>query len=197
MATLSQAGIPASGTGILAPKLKNRWQINFIGIAKAAGGNGKDLTAQAITCSRPNISFEEVKLDRYNSTAYVAGKHSFEPLNVTIEDDITGKAGLVIQQQLEGQQRLIGADSSNGQWLNSEPTASGYKFAVKLELLDGNEAVVETWKLEGCFIQSCDWGELDYAASEAAQISLTIRFDHAFEELTGQGYGTALGGFAS
>ena len=197
MATLSQMGIPGSGNGILAPKLKNRWQVRFIGIAKAANGNGQNLTAQAVTVSRPNLSFEEVKLDRYNSTAYVAGKHSWEPLSLTVEDDITGQAATVIQGQLEGQQRLIGADPGNGQWLNAEPTASGYKFAIKLEMLDGNEGVVETWKLEGCFIQACDWGEMDYAASEAAQISLTIRFDHAYQELAGQGYGTALGGHAS
>ena len=166
-------------------------------IAKGANGPGKDLTAQAVTISRPNLSFEEVKLDRYNSTAYVAGKHSWEPVSLTVEDDITGLASTVVQQQLETQQRLIGADSSNGQWLNAEPTASGYKFAMKLEMLDGNEAVVETWKLEGCFIQACDWGEMDYSASEAAQINLTIRFDHAFQELGGQGYGTAIGGHAS
>ena len=147
--------------------------------------------------SRPNLSFEEVKLDRYNSTAYVAGKHSWDPLNLTVEDDITGLAATLVQQQLETQQRLIGADSSNGQWLNAEPTASGYKFGLKLELLDGNEGVVEVWKLEGAWIQSADWGELDYSASEALQISLTIRFDHAYQEIAGQGYGTALGGFAT
>ena len=197
MATLSQVGIPGSGNGILQPKLKNRWQVRFIGIAKAANGNGKDLTAQAVTISRPNLSFEEVRLDRYNATAYVAGKHSWQPVNLTVEDDITGLAATLVQQQLETQQRLIGADSSNGQWLNTEPTASGYKFAMKLELLDGNEAVVETWKLEGCFIQECDWGELDYTSSEAAQINLTVRFDHAYQEIAGQGYGTALGGHAS
>ena len=62
MATLSQMGIPGSGNGILAPKLKNRWQVRFIGIAKAANGNGQNLTAQAVTVSRPNLSFEEVNL---------------------------------------------------------------------------------------------------------------------------------------
>lgn len=197
MATLSQMGIPGSGAGILAPKLKNRWQVRFISIAKSSNGNGKDLTAQSVTISRPNLSFEEVKLDRYNSTAYVAGKHSWEPLSLTIEDDITGLSATVVQQQLETQQRLIGATSANGQWLNATPTASGYKFAMKLEMLDGNEAVVETWKLEGCFIQACDWGELDYAASEAVQISLTIRFDHAYQEIGGQGLGSAIGGQAT
>lgn len=194
MAILSQTGIPASGNGILAPKLKHRWQVRFINIAQAAGLNGKDLTAQAINVTRPQMDFEEVQLDRYNSRAWVAGKHTWSSMNLTIEDDITGLASRVIQGQLETQQRLIGADSANGQWLNAAPTASGYKFGMKLELLDGNESVVEVWVYEGCFIQSIDYNDLDYAASDAAQITLTVRFDHARQELAGQGYGTAIGG---
>jgi len=194
MATLSQIGIPGAGNGILAPKLKNRWQVRFSHIARAANISGKDLTAQAVNITRPQLEFEEVQLDRYNSRAYVAGKHTWSPMTLTIEDDITGQAAYVIQAQLETQQRLIGADSSNGNWLNAEPTASGYKFATKLELLDGNEATVESWILEGCFIQSVDYNDLDYSTSDAAQITLTIRFDHARQELMGQGYGTAIGG---
>ena len=191
MATLSQVGIPGAGNGILQPKLKNRWQVRFIGIARAANISGKDLTAQAINVTRPQLEFEEVQLDRYNSRAYVAGKHTWSPMTLTVEDDVTGQASYVIQAQLETQQRLIGAD---GPWLNAEPTASGYKFAARLEMLDGNEASVETWILEGCFIQAVDYNDLDYSTSEAAQIALTIRFDHARQELAGQGYGTAIGG---
>lgn len=115
-------------------------------------------------------------------------------MTMTIEDDITGLASGVIQGQMETQQRLIGGDLTNGQWLNATPTASGYKFGTILELLDGNESVVEQWMVEGCFIQSADYGDLDYSTSEAATISLTVRFDHARQTLSGQGYGTALGG---
>jgi len=194
MASLTQMGIPGSGNGILAPKLKNRWQVRFTNIAKALGGNGRDLTAQATTVTRPQVEFEEVELNRYNARAYVAGKYTFSPMTLTIEDDITGLASGVIQGQLETQQRLIGGDLTDGQWLNATPTASGYKFGTILELLDGNESVVEQWLVEGCFIQSADYGDLDYSASEAAMISLNIRFDHARQTLSGQGYGTALGG---
>jgi len=194
MAVLTQVGIPGSGNGILAPKLKHRFQVKFVGIARLAGNNGRDLQAQVINASRPQLEFETVQLDRYNSRAYVAGKHTWSPLSLTIEDDITGAAAFVIQGQLETQQRLIGADLANGNWLNSEPTASGYKFATLLEMLDGNEGVVERWTVEGCFIQAVDWNDLDYSASEAAQISLTIQFDHARQELLGQGLGSAIGG---
>jgi hypothetical protein len=66
---------------------------------------------------------------------------------------------------------------------------------MTIEQLDGNEGVVETWKLEGCWIVSSNYGDLDYSSSEAATIELSIRYDHARQELSGQGYGTALEGF--
>ena len=195
MATLSQMGIPSAGFGILHPKQKHRWRVTFVGLAKLVpGASSRELTRQAINVTRPNMSFEDVPIHRYNSTAYVAGKHTFEPMSLTVEDDITGLAAYAVQGQLETQQRIIGNDLP-GDWLNSAATGSDYKFGTILESLDGNEGVVETWKLEGCFIQSVDYGDMDYSASDAVTISMQLRFDHARQELTGQGYGTALDGF--
>lgn len=191
MATLSQVGIPGVGNGILMPKLKNRWRVTFQNIGAGQNGNSSDLSMQAITVTRPNLSFEEVKLDRYNSSAYVAGKHTWEAMSLTVQDDVNGKASHIIQNQLEAQQKLIGAD---GPWLNAASSASAYKFGVKLDLLDGNEQVTERWLVEGCYIASADYGDLDYAASEAVAITLSIRFDHARQELEQLGLGTAIGG---
>lgn len=191
MGTLAQMGIPGAGNGILAPKLKNRWRVFFQNIGAGGTGSSADLTLQATTVSRPQLSFEEVALHRYNSVAYVGGKHSWDPMNLTVEDDITGRASQIVANQLEAQQKLIGA---TGPWLNATPTASGYKFGTKIHLLDGNEGVVEEWLVEGCWISSVEYGDLDYSASDAQTINLTIRFDHARQTLSGAGYGTALGG---
>lgn len=194
MATLSNMGIPGAGSGILHPKLKNKWRITFQDMGRlVTGTNSRNLTMQATTVSRPQVEFEEVMLHRYNSTAYVAGKHTWSPMNLTVEDDITGLASKVLKGQLETQQRLVGVDL-DGRWLNTAATGSDYKFGVKLEQLDGDEGVVETWILEGVFIQAADFGDLDYSASEAATITLTLRFDHARSIDAGEGYGTALGG---
>lgn len=191
MATLSQTGIPGVGNGVLHPKQGNRFRVLFQNIGVGGPGQSTDLSMQVVTCSRPSISFDEIPLHRYNSVVYIAGKHSWEPLSLTIEDDITGRASQIIQNQMESQQKLIGG---TGPWLNATPTASGYKFGTTLEMLDGNETVTERWKLEGCIIMSVDYGSLDYSAADAVQISLSIRFDHGRNELAGQGYGTAIGG---
>ena len=102
---------------------------------------------------------------------------------MTLEDDLTGLASSTIQAQVERQQRLIGADGTNGNWHNAAPTAAAYKFGARLEQLDGNETVAEIWLLEGCWFQAVEYGDLDYAAGEAVTINLTMRFDHARQQL--------------
>lgn len=192
MATINQMGIPGVGTGILQPKLKNRWRVTFIGIG-ADGSSSQPLSHQAVTVTRPSLSFAEVELHRYNSRAYVAGKHEWQPCQVSFEDDVTGSASRIINDQVSKQQFLIGAE---GPFLGSAQEGSIYKFATKIEMLDGKEQVIEKWIMQGCFIQQADYTDLDYSASEAVMINLTLRFDHAYQEIGGYnaGQGIALGG---
>ena len=194
MATLANFGIPGAGAGILHPRLKNKFRITFMNMGRLVPGtNSRNLTMQVTNITLPNLTFEEVVLHRYNSTAYVAGKHSWEPIRVTVEDDITGLAAKVVTAQLETQQRIVGSDL-DGRWLNTAATGSDYKFGIKIDQLDGDEGVVQTWVLEGAMLVSADFGDRDYSASEAATITMSVRYDHARHIESGAGYGTALGG---
>ncbi len=197
MTTLSQMGVPAASFGILHPKQRYRWQVIFANLGSLLPGTASlDITRQATVISRPKLEWEEVAIHRYNSTAYIAGKHTWDPMNLTIEDDITGAASTAVQNQLQTQQRIIGADLP-GAFFNAAATGSDYKFSMILQQLDGNEGIVEQWSVEGCWIKSAEYGELNYDSNEAVTIQISIRFDQASQKLTGQGYGTALGGFAS
>lgn len=192
MATINQMGIPGVGTGILQPKLKNRWRVTFIGIG-AEGATSQPLSHQAVTVTRPSLSFDEIQLHRYNSRAYVAGKYEWEACQISFEDDVTGSATRIINDQISKQQFLIGAE---GPFLGAAEEGSIYKFATKIEMLDGQEQTIERWVMQGCFIQQADYTDLDYSASEAVMINLTLRYDHAFQEIGGYnaGEGVALGG---
>lgn len=191
MATINDIGIPGIGTGILQPKLKNLWRVTFANLG--GGADAQPLSLQAVTVTRPTLTFDEVELNRYNSKAFVAGKHTFEPITLTVEDDISGTASRVIQEQLQAQQWLIGAE---GPFLGRGEEGSLYKFVTYLDQLDGKEQVIEKWTIEGCFIQSTDYTDLDYADSSAVQITMTIRYDHARQDLGGYdaGEGVATGG---
>lgn len=191
MATINDIGIPGVGSGILQPKQKNRWRITFANLG--GGEDSQPLSMQAITVTRPVLNFEEIQLDRYVSRAWIAGKYTFEPMTLTFEDDVTGTASKVLQAQLQKQQWLIGAE---GQWLAAAGEGSLYKFVTYLDLMDGNEQVIEKWTVEGCWLSNVDYSDLDYAAGDAVVISTTIRYDHARQNIGGydQGEGVALGG---
>lgn len=177
MSTIQDIGIPEVGKGILQPKQKHKWRVEFQNLG--GQNNGTGLSLQAITVERPKLSFDEVELHRYNSKVWVAGKHTFEPITLTVEDDVTSGATLLIRDQLDRQQTLIGA---SGQWLQSASQGSLYKFGIALVQLDGNEQQIERWVIEGAWLQNVDYGDLDYSASDAVTITITVRYDHARQE---------------
>jgi len=189
MANINEMGIPGVNSGgILQPKLKNRWRVTFANFGEGGVTSGV-VSAQAINVTRPTLSFEEIQLDRYNSRAWVAGKYTFEPITLTIEDDVSGLATEAVRAQLQSQQHLIGAE---GPFLAAAPEGSLYKFVTTLDQLDGHEQVIESWVIEGCFIQNVSYGDLDYAASEVVLIEMTLRYDHARQDII-KGYAEGVG----
>lgn len=181
MALITDMGV--TGNGIWQPKLKNRWRVDFIGLN---GNDGQGLTTQAITCELPKLEYEEVQLDRYNSRAFVAAKHNFQPINIVFEDDVGGLVVTAIQQQSERQQKIIGVSAAP--LLPASAAGQLYKFGTRIQLLDGEDTVFAAWALEGCFLQNLDYGDLDYAVSESLKVTATVRFDHARTLITGIKY---------
>lgn len=192
IATIRDFGIPGVGNGILQPKLKNRWRVIFAGLGNT---NGLDISMQAVSAKRPQIAFSEVNLFRYNSRAWIAGKHEWQPTEIVVEDDVTSRATQQIQQQITLQQLLVGAGP--GPFLAAAPEGSLYKFASIIDMLDGNQTVLESWTLEGCWFVDIAYGDLTYRdATDAVSITLKVRFDHAYQTIQNYttGQGSALGG---
>jgi hypothetical protein len=191
MSTINDIGIPGIGSGILHPKHKNRWRVSFANMG--GGADSQPVSMQAITITRPKVQFEEIVLHRYNSISYIGGKHSWDPITLTLQDDVNGTASAVVQAQLQKQQWLIGAE---GQWLAAAGEGSLYKFVTYLDQLDGNDQVIEKWTIEGCHLNSVGYDQLDYSVGEPVTIELNIRYDHARQTLGGytQGPGIATGG---
>lgn len=191
MATINDIGIPGVGTGILQPKLKHRWRATFANLG--GGTDAQPLSMQVVTFARPSVEFDEVQLDRYVSRAFIAGKYTWSDSAITLQDDVTGSASAVIREQMQKQQWLIGAE---GPWLAAAGEGSLYKFVTYLDMMDGNDQVIEKWTLEGCWLKSVDYTDLDYASSDPVMINITLRFDHARQDIGGydQGQGVALGG---
>ena len=181
----------ASTQGLLMPKLKYRFRVMFENFGVATPRT--ELTKQVIDFTRPSVSFEEITIDIYNSKLYLAGKHTWEMVTVTLRDDASGNVTKLVGQQLQKQLDFMEQASA----------ASGidYKFVTKLEMLDGGNGVnqpvvLETWELYGCYLQNVNYNDLNYASSEVVTISMSIRFDNAVQAPVQSGVGTSLGRLA-
>ena len=194
ISTLSKITVPlasdtsASNQGLLMPKLQYRFRVTLenFGVTNAT----TELTKQVMDVTRPNITFEEITLDVYNSRSYLAGTHTGEPITLNVRDDVSNNVQKQVGEQLQKQFDFFEQSSA----------ASGidYKFLTRIEVLDGgngaNEVgVLETFELYGCFLTNANYNTLNYATSDAATIALSIRYDNAIQTPVGQGIGTSIG----
>lgn len=185
MSTLNNFGVPVDGganLGILQPKLSYRFRVTLQSFGNAPSTTM--FTRQVMNVTRPKVSHEEVVLDSYNSRAYVAGKHTWEPVSIVLRDDAANNlsklVGAQVQRQLDHRTQLVPGTVDIGQ------AGFNYKFTTKIETLDGQTTTpVETFLLEGCFLQNVDYGQQDYASSEPVQLTLTLRFDNCINSNDG------------
>jgi hypothetical protein len=169
--------------GLLMPKLQYRFRVNFLNLGL---GNTVELTKQVIDINRPQLTFETITLPVYNSTMYLAGKHTWNELTVNIRDDAGGQVSRIVGQQLQKQVDFVEqASAAAGQ---------DYKFQTNIEILDGGNGIVgpqvlETWECYGCFLTGANYNSLNYGTSDAVTVSLTIRYDNAIQSPLGSGVG--------
>jgi hypothetical protein len=185
MATILNLGTPGTTPGILQPKQSYRFIVQFQNMGGAQ--DSQVVTRQCISAGKPQITFNQIELHRYNSKAYVAGKHEWSPLALILEDDIGNGAAVIVQAQLERQLTLV-ADGAAPLGLSAGVSGGAYKFNTTILQLDGTGAdsgepnFVEKWTLQGCWIQDAAFGELAAENDAALQITLSLRYDHAFVE---------------
>lgn len=177
-----------SSQGLLMPKLQYRFRALFLNFG--VGGSTQELTKQVMDIQRPNVSFEEVTLDIYNSKVYLAGKHAWQETQVNLRDDAAGNVSKLVGQQLQKQFDFVEQASA--------ATGQDYKFQINYEILDGGNGVLvpnvlEAWELYGCFIKSANYNNLDYKSNEPATIQLSIRFDNAIQSPLSSGLGVQVG----
>lgn len=187
--TVPLASNQSSATqSLLMPKLQYRFRVTLqnFGISTPT----TELTKQVMDITRPNVSFEPITIDVYNSRVYLAGKHKWETMSLTLREDVNGNVQKLVGEQLQKQFDFFEQSSA----------ASGidYKFTTVIEILDGGNganapSVLETFECYGCFITQSDYGTLSYTENAPVTIKLTIQMDNAIQTPQGVGIGTTVG----
>jgi hypothetical protein len=166
----------ASTQGLLMPKLKYRFRINFENFGTSTPTT--ELTKQVQDAGRPKVTFENKVIDVYNSKVNLAGKPSWGSIKVVLRDDVSGAVSKLVGEQIQKQFDFFEQSSA----------ASGgdYKFTMRIEMLDGGNGafapnVLETWECYGCYLQDVAYGDLKYSTMDPVTIDLTIQVDNCLE----------------
>ena len=194
ISTLSKITVPlasgdsASNQGLLMPKLQYRFRVSLENFGVSTPTT--ELTKQVIDVTRPNVSFDQMTIDVYNSRVYLAGKHTWEPISLNLREDVNNNVQKLVGEQLQKQFDFFEQSSA----------ASGldYKFVTRIEILDGGNGIhtpniLETFEIYGCYLESANYNTLAYATSEPVTVTLAVRYDNAVQSPQGTGIGTAVG----
>ena len=194
ISTLSKLTVPlasnasASGQGLLMPKLQYRFRVSLENFGVSTPTT--ELTKQVMDVTRPNLSFEKITLDVYNSKVYLAGKHTWEPITLNLRDDVNNNVQKLVGEQLQKQ----------FDFFEQSAAASGadYKFLTRIEILDGGNGalspnILETFELYGCYLESANYNSLAYQENTPVSVTLAIAYDNAIQTPKGTGIGTEVG----
>jgi hypothetical protein len=194
--SLNNIGIPTTNAAgstqvLLMPKLKYRFRVSLLGFGVTAA---TELTKQVQDVTRPKVSFEEMALDVYNSKVKLAGRHSLEPVTLTLRDDASGQVQKMVGQQIQKQFDFMEQASAR--------SGIDYKFTTRIEVLDGGNGLLvpstlETFELYGCFIQNADYGDANYSTNEHMTVALSIVYDNLSQFAAGAAAVSPIGGIGA
>ena len=194
ISTLSKITVPldssasAANQGLLMPKLQYRFRVSLENFGVSTPTT--ELTKQVVDVTRPNVSFEDITVDVYNSRVYLAGKHTWEPVTLNLREAVSNNVQKLVGEQLQKQFDFFEQSSA--------ASGSDYKFVTRIEILDGGNGinvanVLETFELYGCYLQSANYNTLNYATNDPVTVALAIKYDNAIQTPQGTGVGTAVG----
>jgi hypothetical protein len=189
IASLKNFTVPISASatenaGLLMPKLKYRFRVQFIKFGTTT--DTTELTRQIIDVSRPNVSFQNVPIEVYNSKVNYAGKHTWQNITINLRDEATGITSRLVAEQLQKQFDFMEQSSARA--------AADYKFQTNIIILDGGNgqdvnANLETWECYGCYLQTVNYQNLAYSDSNPVTMTLTIQVDNCLQKPDGSGVG--------
>ena len=121
--------------------------------------------------AKPSAENGEVVLDHINIQRKVKGKTKWNNIEITLYDAIVPSAAQAVMHWFRSHhESAVGKDGYSAQ----------YKRAITLQQLSGTGVVIEEWTLHGAFINSCNWGTLDWSSEDVQTITATLSYDYAF-----------------
>lgn len=145
------------------PKMKNRYKMEIDGIDSYL----------VKTAARPSIQFEKVTLDHINVKRHIKGKGEWQDITITLYDPIVPSGAQAVMEWIRlSHESLTGRDGYS----------DFYKKRINFFSLGPVGDKIEQWTLVGAWIQSSNFGDVDFSSNDPMAIELTLTYDYAVLE---------------
>ena len=119
---------------------------------------------------RPSVNNGQVVIDHINVERKLKGKTRWQDINITLYDPIVPSgAQAVIEWIRLGHESVTGRDGY----------ADQYKKDLKFHSLGPVGDKVEEWIIRGAYVNTANWGSMDWAQEANVEIQLGISYDYA------------------
>jgi hypothetical protein len=148
---------------------QHRWVFETVG-----RGTGQFSQAELLllkSASRPSFKLQEAEMHHNQEVVKFAGKQSWEPVSMTwydAEQDPDCSRGIYHWIETVVNMQSIAV---------AHPRF--YKTIASLAMIDGTGQSNEVWTMYGTWPTSCNWGTLDYSASELMTLEVSMVYDRA------------------
>ena len=145
------------------PKMKNRYIMEIDGIP----------SYMIKAANRPSITFETIVLDHINIKRKLQGKGEWQDITITLYDPIVPSAAQATMDWVR-----LSHESLTGR----RGYAEFYKKDIDFYSLGPIGDKVENWKLKGAFINSANFGDVDWSSNDPMTVEITLSYDLAILE---------------
>ena len=161
------------------PKRAFRFTVTFSTLDGALG-----MIWYAKKVGKPKFTVGEAEHDFLDKKFYYPGKITWEPISMTLVDPVTPDAAGALLSVLSAAGYTIpasAADLQSGTGLTtvSKQSAVDSLGIITIQQIDSAGEMLEEWTLNGSWLKSVEFGELDYSSEDLTEITLTIRYDWA------------------
>lgn len=122
------------------------------------------------TAERPKGGNGVIEIDYINSKRKFKGKSTWDSISITLHDPINDSGA---KKVLEWNKLHHDAQT------NSDGYKADYTKDINLKLLSPTGTVIENWLYKNAFIETFDYGGLDYSSDAFTEINLTLSYDYA------------------
>jgi hypothetical protein len=121
------------------------------------------------SATAPNINLNEVKIDHINVYRKIKGKAEWQDMTLNLYNPISPSGQQAVMEWIR-----LSHESVTGR----DGYSDFYKKDLTLDILGPVGDVVSEWIIKGAYVKTATFGDYDWTADAAIELSVTIAMDY-------------------